>query len=65
MAKNKEKATTKVPKGIGRMVELLEWLLVLELYINSKLDHHAIAERLNIGTQRVSAILKGIEKNKH
>ena len=62
MAKNKKESVVRMNKGINRVIKLLEWLLSLELYFNSNLDHHTIAKRLSIGTQRVTAILKGLKK---
>lgn len=48
----------------GRLVDVLERLGVIGLYLLTDMDHHGIARRLGIGTQRVTAILKGLKKRK-
>ena len=45
-----------------RLVDLLERLGAMGLYLYTDMDHHAIARRLGMGTQRVSPILKGLKK---
>lgn len=45
-----------------RIEDLLERLGALQLYLNSDMSHHQIANALGMGTQRVTAILKGIKK---
>jgi len=45
-----------------RMTDLLERLGTIGLYFLTDLDHHAIARRLGMGTQRVDSILKGLKK---
>jgi DNA-binding transcriptional regulator LsrR (DeoR family) len=45
-----------------RTVDLLERLGTVGLYFLTDLDHHAIARRMGMGTQRVSALLKGMKK---
>lgn len=45
-----------------RLVDLIERLGVIALYLQTDMDHHAIARRLGMGTQRVTAILKGMKK---
>jgi hypothetical protein len=47
-----------------RIIDLLERLGTIGLYFLTDLDHHAIAKRLGMGTQRVTAILKGLKKPK-
>jgi hypothetical protein len=46
----------------ARIVDLLERLGALNLYLFTDMDHHSIARRLGVGTQRVNAILKGVKK---
>ena len=48
----------------ARLIDLLERLGALALYLQTDLDHHSIARRLGMGTQRVTAILKGLKKDK-
>jgi DNA-binding transcriptional regulator LsrR (DeoR family) len=48
-----------------RMVDLIERLGAIALYLQTDMDHHSIARRLGMGTQRVTAILKGLKKGKH
>jgi hypothetical protein len=45
-----------------RLVDLIERLGAIALYLQTDLDHHSIARRLGMGTQRVTAILKGLKK---
>jgi hypothetical protein len=45
-----------------RLVDLLECLGVLGLYLATDMGYHAIARKLGMGTQRVTAILKGVKK---
>jgi hypothetical protein len=47
-----------------RMVDLIERLGAIALYLQTDMDHHSIARRLGMGTQRVTAILKGLKKGK-
>lgn len=47
-----------------RLVDLLERLGAIGLYLLTDMDHHAIARRLGMGTQRVNGILKGMQKRK-
>ena len=47
-----------------RLADLLERLGTISLYLLTDMDHHAIARRLGMGTQRVNGILKGMKKNK-
>jgi hypothetical protein len=47
-----------------RVTDLLERLGALGLYLLTDMDHHSIARRLGMGTQRVTAILKGLKKEK-
>lgn len=49
---------------VARVVDLLERLGTLGLYLLTDMDHHSIARRLGMGTQRVTAILKGVKKEK-
>jgi hypothetical protein len=42
-----------------RMVDLIERLGAIALYLYTDMDHHSVARRLGMGTQRVTAILKG------
>jgi hypothetical protein len=44
--------------------DLLERLGAIGLYLLTDMDHHSIARRLGMGTQRVTAILKGLKKTK-
>jgi hypothetical protein len=46
-----------------RLVDILERLGAVALYLQTDMDHHAIARRLGMGTQRVTAILKGLKKS--
>lgn len=47
-----------------RIVDLLERIGAIGLYLSTDMDYHAIARKLGMGTQRVTAILKGIKKTK-
>ncbi len=47
-----------------RQTDLLERLGAIGLYLLTDMDHHSIARRLGMGTQRVTAILKGLKKTK-
>ena len=47
-----------------RVTDLLERLGAIGLYLLTDMDHHAIARRLGMGTQRVNSILKGMKKGK-
>ena len=47
-----------------RLIDLLERLGVIALYLQTDMDHHSIARRLGVGTQRVNAILRGLKKTK-
>lgn len=47
---------------VERTVDLLERIGTIGLYFLTDLNHHAIAKRLGMGTQRVTAILKGLKK---
>lgn len=49
---------------VARLTDLLERLGTIGLYLLTDMDHHAIAKRLGMGTQRVSAMLKGMKKGK-
>jgi hypothetical protein len=46
-----------------RLTDLLERLGAIGLYLFTDMDHHSIARRLGMGTQRVTAILKGLQKS--
>ncbi len=59
MAKER-KTTNNAPDG--RVTDLLERLGAIGLYLLTDLNHHDIALRLGMGTQRVTAILKGLKK---
>lgn len=53
------------PEGPNeRIVDLLERIGAMGLYLPTDLGYHAIAKKLGMGTQRVTAILKGIKKPK-
>lgn len=53
-------------RDIERLIDILERLGAIGLYIYTDMDHHAIAKRMGMGTQRVTAILKGLKKsNEH
>jgi hypothetical protein len=45
-----------------RLVDLIERLGAIALYLQTDMDHHSIARRLGMGTQRVTATLKGLKK---
>jgi hypothetical protein len=47
----------------ARLTDLLERLGAIGLYLLTDMDHHSIARRLGMGTQRVTAILKGLKKS--
>jgi hypothetical protein len=47
-----------------RQIDLLERLGAIGLYLLTDMDHHSIARRLGMGTQRVTGILKGLQKDK-
>jgi DNA-binding transcriptional regulator LsrR (DeoR family) len=51
------------PDQATRTVDLLERLGAIALYLHTDMDHHSIARRLGMGTQRVTAILKGLKKS--
>ncbi len=51
-------------EAADRSADLLERLGTIGLYFLTDLDHHSIASRLGMGTQRVTAILKGLKKPK-
>ncbi len=48
--------------SVERMTDLLERLGAIALYLQTDMDQHTIARRLGMGTQRVTAILKGLKK---
>jgi hypothetical protein len=50
------------PNPDQRLVDLLERLGVITLYLSTDLGYHAIARKLGMGTQRVMTILKGVKK---
>ena len=56
------KRQSKKPSEQERHVDLLERIGAIGLYLLTDMDHHAIARRLGMGTQRVTAILKGLKK---
>jgi len=60
MARRKNQNSSKE----NRLIDLLERLGVLHLYLFSDMDHHSIARRLGMGTPRVTSILKGVKKIK-
>ena len=47
-----------------RLIDLLERLGAIGLYLSTDMNYHAIARKLGMGTQRVTAILKGLKKSK-
>ena len=58
--------TQDASRDTERLVDILERLGAIGLYTYTDMDHHAIARRLGMGTQRVTAILKGLKKpNEH
>lgn len=57
MPRRPAKATDK-----DRVLDLLERLGTIALYLHSDMSHHQIAKRLGMGTQRVTAILKGLKR---
>jgi len=56
------KRTTASSLDVDRRTDLLERLGTIGLYLLTDMDHHAIARRLGMGTQRVTAILKVLKK---
>ncbi len=58
-----KKTTKTVADNHGRLVDLIERVGAIYLYRSTKMDHHEIARRLGMGTQRVTAILKGLKKS--
>lgn len=55
----------KQPKKLDdqeRLIDLLERMGAIGLYLMTDMNHHSIARRLGMGTQRVTAILKGLKK---
>lgn len=58
MAKDKFRSQGEV----ARLVDLVERLGAIALYFQTDMNHHAIARRLGMGTQRVTAILRGLKK---
>jgi DNA-binding transcriptional regulator LsrR (DeoR family) len=58
------KKLAKTKNDIERVVDLLERLGSIALYFQTDMNHHTIARRLGMGTQRVTAILKGLKKEK-
>jgi DNA-binding transcriptional regulator LsrR (DeoR family) len=58
------KEDTNPADNTERLVDLLERLGAIALYLQTDMNHHAIARRLGMGTQRVTAILKGLKKKK-
>jgi hypothetical protein len=59
-----DKPTIRRIDDAERLVDLIERLGAIALYLQTDMDHHAIARRLGMGTQRVTAILKGLKKRK-
>ena len=53
------------PNEQERLVDLLERIGAIGLYLFTDMDHHGIARRLGMGTQRVTAILKGLKKREN
>lgn len=60
MAKNRRSN----PDPDHRLIDLPERLGVIGLYLSTDMGYHAIARKLGMGTQRVMAILKGLEKTR-
>jgi hypothetical protein len=52
MGKAKKK---KASEAVDRSTDVLERLSTIGLYLLTDLDHHSIASRLGMGTQRVTA----------
>ncbi len=54
------------PKLIGeeRIIDLLERIAVINLYLNTNLGQNAIASKLGMDIHRVNPILKGLKKSK-
>lgn len=49
-------------RSMDRLVELVEFLLAIELYRNTDLKQDVVAKRLGIGKIRFNGMLKGIKK---
>jgi Trp operon repressor len=45
-----------------RLIDLLERLGAIGLYLSTEMSHREIAKKMGMGTQRVTAILKGLRK---
>lgn len=58
------KINSKNDNPAGRIIDLFEKFMTIELYLKTDLGHHSIARRLGMGTQRVTSILKGVKKIK-
>jgi hypothetical protein len=50
------------PLGSETLVDLIERRGTITLYPATDMNHHAIAKKLGMGTQRVTGILKGLKK---
>ena len=59
-----EKKPSETGDRTERLTDLLERLGAVGLYLLTDMDHHSIARRLGMGTQRVKGILKGLKKNR-
>lgn len=49
-------------ENLTRIIDLLERLGVVALYLGTDLNHQTIARRLKMRTKRVTTILKGLKK---
>ena len=65
MAKKRQRTdpSEKPESETTRQTDLLERLGAIGLYLMTDMDHHSIARRLGMGTQRVNSILKGLKKS--
>ena len=61
MAKKRKKSAE---NNNDRIIDLMERFGAINLYLFTDMDHHSIARRLGMGTQRVTALLKGLKKIK-
>lgn len=65
MAKSKKQVKNRKRvklNGIDRVVDLLERLGVIGLYLNTNLNQNKIANKLSMDSHRVNAMLKGLKK---
>lgn len=58
----KKQHNLKKPTDQNRLIDLLERIGVLGLYLSTDLGQNDIAGKLSMDTHRVNAILKGLKK---